>query len=671
MNIVDLFEQGGSLSGTLSHFELREGQLELVKAIDASIDNKRHLVAEAGTGIGKTFAYLLPSLAKNKKVFVSTATKHLQEQIYFKDLPIIEDVLGRRVSACLLKGRANYICRYRFEELYAAQGNLKGFKRKLNKIRKWLDETLTGDLSEISDFNDKDIGLLNRISAVSEACINRDCGCADDCFVQRAREKAKKCEIVVVNHALLMADIMLKETGYAEILPDVDVVIIDEAHHLPKIATQAFAEQVTSGQLLELARDSKKIYKQDAGDMESFEEVPSNLVAAVQNFCDTLNDYQREGQIKLAEIKQIPKVYKAFQTMMQMMKCHLDGLALLAERSDDLSNINARALAMANRIRHIFLPPPPQIEEEIVENSGENTAEDCTEEDTVEVDEVIKTPASVAILEWGDNYFRASRLPIEMDGRFRQAMSYYADSWIFVSATLALGESFQHFSMSLGLPMDIDTLIVNSPYEYDKNAVIHIPYNLPAPNYDGFVEALVDNVLPIIRKIGGRTFMLFTSYKNLRAATDKMEDTEFNLFVQGDMPKSQLIDAFIKTDNAVLLGTVSFWEGVDVHGEKLCCVVIDKIPFPSPGDPIISEQARYFEEQGKNSFVHCYIPQAATLLKQGAGRLIRSRRDKGVLIFGDNRLIHKNYGKQLINALPPAKQVDRQGLEEFISRELS
>lgn len=658
-SITSLFEQGGGLSDTLSHFELRAGQVELVEAIEKAINNNTHLVAEAGTGIGKTFAYLLPTLANNKKVFVSTATKHLQEQIYFKDLPIIEKILGRRVSACLLKGRNNYVCRYRFEELYASQGLSRAYRKKLDKIRDWLDETLTGDLAEVTEFNEDDAGLLKRISSSAEKCLTRTCDCAEDSFVQKAREKAKKCEIVVVNHSLLMADIVLKETGFAEILPDVDVVVIDEAHHLPKIATQAFADQLTSGQLMELARDARSTYRADAGDMPDFDEVPTSLVGAVQDLCDALCDVQSEGQVKLGDLKKFPKAYKAFQCMMQAIKPLLEGLSLLAERSDDLDKLHARALAMANRIRHIFTPPQPT-----------TVAPDSDDDEDSVVDEAQKTPASVALLEWGEGYFRASRLPIELDARFRQAMSYYADSWLFVSATLALGESFQHFNASLGLPFDIDTLIVQSPYDYQNNAVIHVPRHLPAPNSEGFVDALIDDVLPIIKKTCGRTFMLFTSYKNLRQATERMEDTDFNLFVQGDMPKSQLIDAFIKSDNAVLLGTVSFWEGVDVHGEKLCCVVIDKIPFPSPADPIIAEQSRYLEEQGKNSFIHCYIPQAATLLKQGAGRLIRSQRDKGVLIFGDTRLLNKRYGKQLLNALPPANHADRAELEAFIEREL-
>ncbi len=249
-------------------------------------------------------------------------------------------------------------------------------------------------------------------------------------------------------------------------------------------------------------------------------------------------------------------------------------------------------------------------------------------------------------------------------------MSAYADSWLFVSATLSVGSSFDFFMNALGLPDDLPTMIVDSPFDYPNHAVIHVLADLPPPNHPEFISSLVRSSLPILRKTQGRAFMLFTSYRNLYEAAERMADSEFRLFVQGDMPKAQLIEAFINTDNAVLLGTVSFWEGVDVAGEQLSCVIIDKIPFPSPGDPMIAEQARFIEKHGGNAFASCYIPKAATLLKQGAGRLIRSHQDKGVLVFGDSRLIHKGYGKQLIAAMPPAKAVNREDLFSFIEHNL-
>lgn len=671
-SITALFEQGGGLSGTLSHFELRAGQIELVKAIEKAVSNNQHLVAEAGTGIGKTFSYLLPTLGANKKVFVSTATKHLQEQIFFKDLPTIEAVLGRKVSACLLKGRSNYFCHYRFHEFFQSSMSLnRKLARKASIIRDWSEKTLSGDLSEIAEFTADDAGLQKRITSTMENCLSNECPYFEECFVQKVREKAKQSEVVIVNHALLMADIVLKETGFAEILPEVDVVVIDEAHHLPKIATQAFAEQITGGQLLELARDARHVYKQDAGDMPGFDNATDYLVEAIQDFTDALADAQSDGQIQLGELKQLPNAYAAFQRVMQAFKPLLEDLQQLAERSSDLTHINARALAMAARIKHIFTPPQNT---ESTEKTNSDESSDNTDNPAAEQPEKLgqknNNMASVALLEWGEGYFRASRLPIHLDNRFRQVMHYYADSWLFVSATLAVSESFHFFLNALGLPYDIPTLVVDSPFDYPNNAVIHVPPSLPAPNHQGFIAALVDEVRPILEKTRGRAFMLFTSYRNLHEAAKCMTDSGFNLFVQGQLPKSQLIDAFIKADNAVLLGTVSFWEGVDVDGERLCCVVIDKIPFPSPADPIIAEQSRYLESQGKSAFALCYLPQAATLLKQGAGRLIRSQRDKGVLIFGDTRLIHKGYGKQLLKAMPPASRVQREELMAFIDQQL-
>ncbi|PIE45523.1 MAG: helicase [Gammaproteobacteria bacterium] len=645
-DVTKLFQQGGGLSDTLSHFELRDGQVKLVEAIDEAITHSDYLIAEAGTGIGKTFAYLLPTLARHKQVFVSTATKHLQEQIFFKDLPIIEKVLGRSVRACLLKGRSNYICKYRFKELYTSAQLLSSKRhiRKLNQINDWLTKTRTGDLSEIAEFAGDDIGLLNRICSNVDRCQSKHCGCVDDCFVQKAREKAKKSDVVIVNHALLMADIVLKETGFAEILPDVDVVVIDEAHHLPKIATQAFAEQIGSGQLKELIRDALHLYRRDIGDDPPFEVAADNLSAAVSDFLDALQSYQLEGQIHLRGLRQIEPAYQAFKGLMQTFKIFLDGLEALSVRSSDLEQVYERAKLIAARIRTVF----------VVKFSDDEESKND----------------SVAVLDWRRDYFSASRLPIYLGRRFLDIMSLYADSWLFVSATLAIGDSFDFFKQSLGLTEDIGTLRVDSPFDYQKQAVIHIAEQLPTPGHPSFVERFVDMSLPILEKTQGRAFILFTSYRNLYEAAELMQDSDFNLLVQGDLPKAQLIDEFIRQDNSVLLGTVSFWEGVDVVGENLSCVIIDKIPFPSPADPIIAEQARYWERQGENAFAACYIPRAATLLKQGTGRLIRSAADKGILVIGDHRMYSKSYGRQLIAAMPPARLVNRKELFEFIDNTL-
>ncbi|MGY0398887.1 MAG: ATP-dependent DNA helicase [Ostreibacterium sp.] len=652
--VTSLFKKGGGLSNTLSHFELRAGQIELVSAIAQAIDAKHHLIAEAGTGIGKTFSYLLPTLADHKQVFVSTATKHLQDQIFFKDIPIIEKVLERKISACLLKGRRNYFCHYRYESFFSSDVQLnKRQSKKATQIKAWSAKTLSGDLSEITDFIDKDTFFQKKITSTTDNCLGGNCPYFGDCFFQKAREKAKKSEIVIVNHALLMADIVLKETGFAEILPDVEVVVIDEAHHLPKIATQAFAEQVSFGQLMELTKDSLQVYQADAGDVEGFEDCLATLVTAIHSLREALSAYQTEGEIQLGKLKQLDKPYTAFKSMMIAFKSFLIAMQGLAERSSELANLFERTEMMAHRIKTVFT---------VSTDKPSQQAELSSDEE--------KIPPSAAILLWNEDYFSASRSPIHLGERFCNIMNTYADSWLFVSATLSVGGVFTFFIDSLGLSDDILTLQVDSPFDYQHNVAIHVLPNLPEPNQLLFIPALIRASLPILEKTAGRAFMLFTSYRNLHEAALLMKESDFNLFVQGDRPKSQLIDDFMQSDNAVLMGTVSFWEGVDVSGEKLSCVIIDKIPFPSPSDPMIAEQSKYLERQGRSSFAHCYIPKAATLLKQGAGRLIRSASDTGILIFGDNRLIRKSYGKQLMASMPPAKQVDSDELFEFIEKTL-
>lgn len=671
--VTRLFQQGGGLSDTLSNFELRPGQVELVDAIENAVANKQHLIAEAGTGIGKTFSYLLPTLAQGKKVFVSTATKHLQDQVFFKDLPIVEKVLGRSIAACLLKGRNNYFCHYRFEEFATAPFSLnKKLTQKVAAIRTWSEQTLSGDLSEVAVFTDEDIGFKKRVTSTTDNCLGGECPYFEQCFLQKAREKAKQSEVVIVNHALLMADIVLKETGFAEILPEVDVVVIDEAHHLPKVATQAFAEQFTGGQLIELAKDALQVYQNEANDLTGFTEAVSALVAATEDFSMALADYQNEGQIPLSELKQLPEPYQAFKTLMQSYKPFLYGLETLATCSQELSAIYERAMVMAERIKMIFSVDKQRVlsDETIVEPTSVGVEREAVEQNTDESPAQLTSAESVAVLQWNGEYFQAARLPIHLGSRFRDVMQIYASSWVFVSATLSVNERFDFFTMSMGISRDIRTLVVTSPFDYASNAVVYVADYLPNPNEITFVDELVEMSQAIIKKVGGRTFMLFTSYRNMYKAATLLEDSGFNLFIQGEMPKSQLIDAFIQADNAVLLGTVSFWEGVDVAGENLSCVIIDKIPFPSPGDPMIAEQSRYLESQGKSAFAHCYMPRAATLLKQGAGRLIRSAADKGVLIFGDVRMLKKSYGQQLLNSMPPAKRVDYNQLMTFIEEKL-
>ncbi|MPV85464.1 ATP-dependent DNA helicase [Ostreibacterium oceani] len=670
-NAAQHFAHSGSLAAALSHFEKREGQIELAAAIEQAIKQKNHLLAEAGTGIGKTFAYLIPALLAEKKCLISTATKHLQDQVFFKDLPVVEKLLNRKIAVCLLKGRNNYLCPYRFEQTAqtATALNKKQYQQ-LQTIREWSEKTTSGDLSEIVTFAADDIGLRSRITSTVDNCLGSECPKYDRCFVQKVREKAKKSDLVIANHALLMADAVLKETGFAEILPEIDIVVIDEAHHLNKIATEAFAEKITSAQLNELLKDLNAAYNQSTKTQDTFTQAINKLDNALQALTDALCTTDNTGQMLLGQLKQSSASYAAFKTLMQDFKALMDEVQTLSTKHEALQPLFERMQLIAHRIKIVFANGKQTDRKQTERNQTDHSQTDHSQTDHNQATNDTDQSPSVSLLEWFQHGFSASKMPIHLGNRFHQMMQNYADSWIFVSATLSVNETFDYYQNALGLPRDIATLTVHSPFDYENHAVLHIFDDLPEPRQAQYTSAFVTAALPIITALKGRTFMLFTSYRALHEAAALFQTSDFNVFVQGDQPKTQLIDAFIHSDNAVLLGTISFWEGVDIQGAALSCVMLDKIPFPSPADPFVQEQANYIKNQGGNAFEQCYIPRAATLLKQGAGRLIRSQQDKGVLIIGDRRLVTQSYGKRLRESLPPIKVVDQAALYQFISEKL-
>lgn len=639
MSVERYFKENGKLAEIIPHYAPRQGQIDLANAIDDCIQDGQHLIAEAGTGIGKTFSYLIPSLADDKSVLVSTATKHLQEQLFFKDMPLVEKLFDKKFSVCLLKGRANYLCLLRYKNLLDSQQPLTKKQLKiLKKIEDWQDKTLFGDLSEVVVFSEEDSYFQKKITSTVDNCLGSDCAYFNDCFVQKIREKAKKSQIVIVNHALLFADALLKQTGFAEILPSVDVVIVDEAHQLPQIASQAFSEQLTSRQIFDFIDDCK-------------DDISDTLLTALDTLEEAIKTFikhlpKEQAQMPLIGIKHSKPLHQALKDWLTAFKVVIDEVDNLAEENADFQAMATRLDGLATLIKAIF-----------------NHKQQDNKQDNM--------PASVGILKWQDNYFYAIRSPIHLQDQFRDVLLEYADSWIFTSATLTVDKSFEYFTEQLGLPNTISTLQVNSPFDYQNQSRMHILQGLPDPRNAQFTQQFAAACLPILQACQGRAFLLFTSFKALYEAADFFaENGDFNLFVQGDLPKSQLIDSFLKADNALLLGTISFWEGVDVQGEALSCVMIDKIPFISPEDPLIKEQIRYLENKGQNSFASFFIPKAATLLKQGAGRLIRSIHDKGVLVLGDRRLVDKSYGQQLLRSIPPMPQVNYNELMQFIEHEL-
>lgn len=667
MTVEELFSEGGALATTLKFYEPRDGQIDLACAVEKALSDHEVLVAEAGTGIGKTFAYLLPALLHNKKVLVSTATKNLQDQLFFKDVPTVERILGRHVSSAMLKGRHNYLCKSKYQQLLSGNNQFTLNQLAwLEKIADWVDKTESGDLSEVLNLDSVDAGFLEQIAN----CEGRQgCEYFDECFLKKAREKASEAELVIANHALLMADIQLKETGYAEILPACNLIVIDEAHHLAKAAIQAFSESLGSNQLSLLANETKTLAKLELTDPDVVVSACDRLLDATYAFLSGLEalpiDTGRkdaEPRFAIEEIRYHDVLYTAFKALMQAYGDVLKECEKLANDIDAFAERHDMLAETGQRIKQIFTKSKPpdtptsDVALDETDNDEQNDAENTQSDD-----------ATVGLLTWTENGWTATKMPITLGFRLRRIIEQYADSWVLTSATMSYNQQFDAFLAELGLPKDTPTLMVASPFPYEQHARVYLPNTLPNSDARDYIPKLIAHIKPTLTQLGGRAFLLFTSYRALNEAAAQLESDKFNLWIQGHAPKAQLIDQFIKTDNSLLLGTMSFWEGVDIRGANLSCVVIDKIPFPSPGDPIIKEQSDYFERLGYNAFSLCFLPKAATLLKQGAGRLIRSQTDKGLLILGDKRFTQKSYGGTLLAGLPIQRHVTAQNLEDFLA----
>lgn len=614
-----LFAANGPLAERLPGFQPRAEQIRMAEAVEAAIADRAVLVAEAGTGTGKTFAYLVPALASGHKVIVSTGTKTLQDQLFQKDLPLVRAAVGRPVRLALLKGRANYLCLQRMEQ-NAADGRFESreLAHAFQQVVEWAGRTHRGDLAEISAIA-ADPLLRGRISSTAENCLGSDCPFFGDCFLMEARRQAQEADVVVVNHHLLMADWALKEGGFGEVLPTADVYILDEAHQLPEIASQFFGLSLSSRQLSELARDAKLAYFEEAGDMPDLLEAAETLHKAVLDFRLAMGLDNRRAA--WAEIADKPEVQDAVANLGFCLEALAVALEPAAERGKALDNVCKRAENMVKTLQ-AFLSP---------DDSAES-------------------------VQWYETYSQSFILrvtPLDVARQFRGHMSRRPAAWIFTSATLSVGNQFDHFRRRLGLPDDMRTLQVDSPFDYRRNALLYLPLGLPQPNSERYDAEFLKAALPVLEASRGRAFILFTSHRALRFAADWLASRiDHPLLVQGEASQAQLLERFRELGNAVLLGTSSFWEGVDVRGEALSAVLIDRLPFASPSDPVMQAKIEALNRRNGNPFVHHQLPLAVIALRQGVGRLIRDVDDRGVLMIGDNRLLTKSYGRVFLQSLP-------------------
>ena len=632
------FSEQSPLAEAISGFRPRPQQRDMALAVAQAIQENSILVAEAGTGTGKTFAYLVPALLNGGKVIISTGTKNLQDQLFQKDLPMVRDALHAPVSVALLKGRANYVCHYHLERAQS-EGLFKTREdvRHLAKIVQYAKVTQNGDRSGLADVPENAPIWMN-VTSTRDNCLGQECPQHKECFVLKARSEAMQADIVVVNHHLFFADVMLRDEGVAELLPACNTVIFDEAHQLPETASLFFGDSLSTTQLLDLARDSRL---EAAASAKDFAELPKACDALDKAARDLRLVFKKEGRLPAVAAENFRDFAPALQTLEDKLKALGGLLEQQAERSEGLESCWQRAQALTLQLRQW------------------------------------QTDAAADKVRWLEVFHHSLQLnltPLSIAEIFEKQIGGSARAWIFTSATLAVKQDFSHYQAEMGLNK-ASTACWDSPFNYAEQGLLYVPQNLPEPNSEGYTEAVVRAALPLIEASAGRAFLLFTSLKAMQRAYELLQAEferrgwTFPLLLQGEGSRNELLSRFRTQGNAVLLGSQSFWEGVDVRGEALSLVIIDKLPFAPPDDPVLAARIDQLKKQGRNAFMEYQLPRAIITLKQGAGRLIRDETDRGVLMICDPRLIEKHYGRRIWQSLPPMQRSrDERVAVEFFRR---
>jgi len=620
---ADVLGPDGPLAACVEGFSARPSQRAMAAAIEDVLADRRIYIAESGTGTGKTFAYLVPALLSGMKVLISSGTRNLQDQLYHRDLPLVRQALGLPVNVALLKGRANYLCRYRLnrtdgEGRFASRADAAEFVR----LRAWAGRTRSGDIAEAEGVAE-DSALWPLVTSTADNCLGSECPNYDECFVNQARREALAADVLVINHHLFFADLALREEGFGRLLPGVDAVIFDEAHQLPDIASHFFGVAVSSHQLFGLARDTVVEELREHSGLAALRPAAEALEKAAADMRLALGPTaRREPWERVEEDAAFRAALEGLHLQLGELNTVLDAAAA---KGQGLASCARRSAELLDRLSTLI----------------DGAASD-----------------HVRWFETGSRSFGFHMTPLDVAGPFRNQMQALNDeaskpkAWIFTSATLTIGGDFGHFQSQLGLEA-ADTDRWESPFDYARNSLLYVPKQMPEPNTPDYTRWLVDAAVPAIEASGGRAFMLFTSHRALKQASELLASrVRYPLLIQGSLPRAQLLERFRVAGDAVLLATASFWEGVDVRGPALSCVIIDKLPFASPDDPVLRARATAMEEAGRNPFMEYQIPAAVIALKQGAGRLIRDINDRGVLMLGDPRLYTKSYGRIFLASLP-------------------
>jgi ATP-dependent DNA helicase DinG len=612
--LTEFFGDRSPLKDLLPGFTPRAGQGWMAEAVAEAIANRDKLVVEAGTGTGKTFAYLIPALMSGRKTIISTGTKALQDQLYHRDLPLVSKAVGRPVTTALLKGRANYLCLQRLDQVTDPASTLQG---DLNEVRAWRHRTASGDRAELVEVPE-DSPVWPLVTSTVDNCLGQKCPEYSRCLVVKARKAAQEADLVVVNHHLLLADLAMKEEGFVEFLPGAEAIILDEAHQIPDLAVQFFGVTLGSREMERLVDEAR------AATLPFSEPELNRRIDALQTAIRNLRaDAPRnEGRHELSE--HMAELREPLANLAHAIHDMVVALADLAEASVVLQKIHDQLVGMAERLA------------------------------------TLRSDDTWDGLRWIEINMRSLRLnltPLDVSAKLRGLIDNGFQSWIFTSATLAVGEDFSHFGSRMGLA-GVAGLTFPSPFSLQQNGLIYLPNDMPQPSDPGHTDAMLEAVTPLLDFTSGGMFCLFTSHRALNNAKKWFKSHPSalggrTLLVQGDAPRDDLLRRFRQIGDAVLLGTGSFWEGVDVRGPALSVVAIDKLPFASPGDPLMMARLEYLRRQGANGFMEHQLPQAVLSLKQGAGRLLRDQTDYGVVVLCDPRITGKSYGKMFLQCLEP------------------
>jgi ATP-dependent DNA helicase DinG len=618
------FADDGDLARADNRFRPRPVQTTLADAVARTLQDRGVLVAEAGTGVGKTYAYLVPLLLSGLRAMVSTATKSLQDQLFLRDLPRLTRVLGLPVQVALLKGRASYLCLHRLEQArHTGELPDRVAVRQLARIEQWAQATRSGDLAELDTLDERS-PVIPLVTSTRENCLGSECPKFRACHVAQARRTALQADIVVVNHHLFFADLALRDTGMAELLPTVDAVIFDEAHQLNEAGVQFLGATLGTGQLLEFSRDLLAVGLGEARGFGPWQELAARCELAARELrLGSAGALRGGARLRWEERAGRPEFVEALVRVQTVCSETLGHLEAVAASSPDLMRLAERA--------RLFVQRATAFAERV-------------------------SPGHVRWIDLSPHQARLTESPLDIRETLRAQVERGSRAWIFTSATLGDEPALRWFTRSVGME-EAETLQVGSPFDYPAHARLHVPTRFPRPSDPGHADAVTTLAARCAQALGGRTFVLTTTLRALQhigtVLRERLAPAGIDVVIQGEGAKRALLARFLEAPRAVLVGSHSFWEGIDVPGDALQCVVIDKLPFPPPNDPLAEARSRAIEADGGNAFNDYFVPEAAIALKQGAGRLIRSETDRGLLVIGDSRLVQMGYGRRLLAALPP------------------